>query len=67
MFSGVDEDDSRQYAKKWLETLSTLVDSPNTTEVVHIIKSGYLMKRGRYNKAFKMRWFVMTSDYRLVG
>lgn len=22
-------------------------------------------KRGRYNKAFKQRWFVLTSDYKL--
>lgn len=27
--------------------------------------AGYLNKRGRYNKAFKQRWFVLTSDYKM--
>jgi len=60
---GIDADDTREGSRRWINTLAALC-LPSTS-IVHIIKSGYLQKRGRVNKAFKLRWFVLCSDLRL--
>lgn len=60
---GMDFDDTREAARRWINTLASLC-LPSTS-VVHIIKSGYLHKRGRLNRAFKLRYFVLCSDLKL--
>jgi uncharacterized membrane protein YgcG len=61
---GLDADDVRGAAQRWLIALSA-VTSPTTTEVVHVVKCGYLSKRGQLNTALKRRWFVLCTDYSL--
>lgn len=60
---GIDEADNRDLPRTWLRTLGALA-LPHT-EVVYIIRSGFLMKRGRVNKAFRQRWFVLSTDFKL--
>lgn len=60
---GIDPDDTREATRRWLLTMSAL--TLPSTQVVHVLKSGYLHKRGRLNRAFKLRWFVLCSDLKL--
>lgn len=60
---GIDPDDSRDATRRWLSAMSALCLP--STQVVHVLKSGYLHKRGRLNRAFKLRWFVLCSDLKL--
>jgi hypothetical protein len=60
---GIDAEDAREVPRRWLLTLSALC-LPTTT-VVTVVKAGYLQKRGRVNRAFKLRWFVLTTDLKL--
>lgn len=60
---GIDADDTREATRRWLLTMSALCLP--STQVVHVLKSGYLRKRGRVNRAFKLRWFVLCSDLKL--
>ena len=60
---GIDSHDTREAPRRWLLTLSALC-LPSTT-VVHIVKTGYMQKRGNFNRAFKLRWFVLSSDLKL--
>lgn len=50
--------------KKWLHFLSQLCSS--RAYAVHILHEGFLSKRGRLNKAFRRRWFIMTSEMVLL-
>jgi len=61
---GVDIDDRSIMTQRWIITIASVVLP--YTEVVYILKSGYLKKRGEVNKAFKQRWFVLCSDFRLL-
>ena len=64
LIEGVDSDDTSVMTQRWILTIASLVLS--STEVVYILKSGYLKKRGEINTAFKQRWFVLCSDFRLL-
>lgn len=61
---GVDEEDSKGLTQRWLSELTAVCD-PDKTSIIHILYFGFLSKRGQFNKAFKLRWFVLTSDLRL--
>eukprot|EP01038_Epipyxis_sp_PR26KG_P007771 gene7771-10557_t len=37
----------------------------SSASVIHIVKTGYLLKRGQFNKAYKQRWFMLSSDGKL--
>jgi hypothetical protein len=60
---GLDEDDCRTVCSRWLDIFS--VYCLPSTDVVNILKSGPLLKRGGFNTAFRSRWFVLSSDYKL--
>jgi hypothetical protein len=60
---GLDSEDAREAPRRWLQTLAALCLP--STKVVHVLKTGYLQKRGQVNRAFKLRWFVLTSDLKL--
>jgi hypothetical protein len=64
LVEGVDSDDTSVMTQRWIFTIASLVLP--STEVVYILKSGYLKKRGEINTAFKQRWFVLCSDFRLL-
>lgn len=60
---GLDAEDAREAPRRWLLTMSAL--SLPSTKVVHVLRAGYLQKRGRVNRAFRLRWFVLCSDLKL--
>lgn len=59
-----DPDDQLIQTQQWLLHFSSFCNP--TIEIIHILKCGYLYKRGKRNTAFRLRWFVLLSDFRLI-
>lgn len=49
--------------RRWLELLANVF--PSSVQTSLICHEGYLSKRGRFNTAFKRRWFVLTSEQKV--
>jgi hypothetical protein len=75
---GVDETDNDTLTKNWLLYFSSFTlqqqqqqqassSKKKSLRIITIVKSGYLLKRGKYNKAYKLRWFVLASNSKVIN
>ena len=63
---GVDEDDTKQLCKRWLDTLrENIPTGPYSPGIICIVHQGYMAKRGLLNTAFRRRWFVLNSHFKV--
>ncbi len=60
---GFDDDENRVMCRTWMTLIHSLC--PSSTVANLIYNEGYLSKRGRFNTAFKKRWFILDGDLML--
>jgi hypothetical protein len=60
----VEEEDAKFVWSRWVNLVIGYV--PNPARAAGIVHVGYLWKRGQINTSFKRRWFVLTTDRKLL-
>lgn len=60
---GVDDDDANASTARLLYYISLYMNK--AAVVIKVVKQGFLMKKGAFNRSYQQRWFVLSSDCKL--